>query len=60
MSKDELAEKLGDAFGKARPFVERGEAIPTNIWSQVNQTVSGLCERVGISTPEQLAGKSGH
>lgn len=54
MSKDEVAVAVGDAFGQARKFIERGEVIPTDVWSAMNLTVSALCQRVGIQTPDQL------
>jgi hypothetical protein len=56
LSKDELAHEMGEVFGKARGYVERGDAIPKDIWFSISQTVGGLCQRVGIDTPEQLVG----
>jgi hypothetical protein len=54
MSKDEVAHAVGESFGQARKFIERGEVIPIDVWSAMNLTVSALCQRVGIQAPAQL------
>jgi hypothetical protein len=56
MPKNAFASEIDKVFGQARPYVERGDAIPKDVWFSVQQTVSGLCQRVGIEAPNALSG----